>query len=222
MIGKLINLEGCDAAGKGSQVKLILKYYEQLGKKVKHIHFPMYGYSEYSEMISKFLRGEYGDNDSVDSIFVANIYAMDRYMYKPQLMNDLQENDAVIMDRYVFSNVAYQCSKTKNIDDKNHMMNGILNLEFEFLKLPYPDSILFFDVPIEEIDRRLNLGRTGEDREYLNGKQDIHEVDINFQSKVRNIYLSMNNIKNFNIIKTYNEKGILSPEDLFKNYKNLI
>ncbi len=220
MIGKLIVLEGCDAAGKGSQIKLIKEYFEDIGKKVKHIHFPMYGYSEYSEMVSKFLRGEYGDNDSVDPIFVANIYAMDRYMYKTQLINDLEENDMVLMDRYVFSNMAYQGSKIK--EEKNNIINNIFNFEFDFLKLPYPDLIIFFDVPISEIDRRLNAGRTGDDRNYLNGKQDIHEKDINFQSKVRNIYLSMNNIKNFNTIKAYNEKGILSPNELFNKYKDLI
>jgi dTMP kinase len=174
-------------------------------------------------MISKFLRGEYGDNEQVDPVFVANIYAMDRYMYKNQLIKDLEENDIVVMDRYVFSNIAYQAAKAKTDYDKEHMFE-ILNFEFGFLDLPYPDVTLFFDVQIEEIKRRLELSRTGDDRNYLNGKQDIHEKDIDYQSRVRDIYLEMNKrgTTNFFVIKTYNDNGVLSPNELFDSYVNFI
>ena len=221
---KLINLEGNDGAGKSLQIKLITQHFQNQNKKVKHIHFPMYGHNMYSEMISKFLRGEYGSNDEVDPIFVANIYAMDRYMYKNQLIKDLEENDIVVMDRYVFSNVAYQAAKTKTEYDKEHMFE-ILEFEFGFLDLPYPDVTLFFNVQIEEIERRLNIERSGDDRNYLNGKQDIHEKDISYQSKVRDIYLEMKEdrgITNFFVIDTYNKDGVLSPEDLFNSYINIL
>ena len=218
---KFIVLEGNDGAGKSLQVKLITEYYQNQGKKVKFIHFPMYGHNMYSDMISKFLRGEYGSNDEVDPIFVANIYAMDRYMYKNQLIKDLEENDIIVMDRYVFSNIAYQGAKTKTEQEEEHMFQ-ILDFEFGFLGLPYPDLVLFFDVPINEIERRLNLGRTGADRDYLNGKQDIHEKDIDYQSKVRDMYLNMTDLTNFHVINTYNEQGILNPEDLFNSFKSYL
>jgi dTMP kinase len=142
-------------------------------------------------------------------------------MYKQQLLKDLEEYDIVVMDRYVFSNVAYQAAKTKTSEEKEDM-NQIFDFEFGFLQLPYPDITIFFDVPIIEIERRLNLGRTGTDRDYLNGKQDIHEKDIDYQDKVRDIYLSMKDeeIKNFFVIKAYNEQGILTPVELFNTYKN--
>jgi dTMP kinase len=216
-MGKLINLEGCDGAGKSLQIKLITEHYQKLGKKVKFIHFPMYGHNMFSDMISKFLRGEYGGNDEVDPLFVANIYAMDRYMYKNQLLTDLEENDVVVMDRYVFSNVAYQVAKTMIPEERENLFQ-ILYFEFELLRLPYPDITMFFDVEIKEIERRLNLGRSGEDREYLNGKQDIHEKDIEYQARVREVYLDLEKYPNFYVIKTYNEKGVMTPEDLFESY----
>jgi dTMP kinase len=221
-MAKFINLEGLDSSGKSSQIKLITEYFQKQNKKVKFIHFPMYGHNMYSEMISKFLRGEYGSNDEVDPIFVANIYAMDRYMYKNQLMRDLEEYDIVVMDRYVFSNIAYQGAKTKSDDEMKDIYDEIFHFEFEFLQLPYPDMIIFFDVPISEIERRLNLERTGTDRDYLNGKKDIHEQDISYQDKVRDIYLFMKDegIKNFFVIPAYNEQGILPPIELFNTYKN--
>ena len=221
-MGKLIDLEGCDAAGKSLQIKLLKEYYEQQGKKVKHIHFPMYGHNVYSEMISKFLKGDYGNIDEVDPIFVANIYAMDRYMYKKELLKDLEDNDFVLMDRYVFSNMAYQGAKMKSHAEKDSIIRNILHFEFDFLKLPYPDLILFFDVPVKEIERRLNLDRKGDDRNYLDGKKDIHEQDINFQSDVRDIYLYLEKESNYFIVNAYNEQGILSPEDLFNSYKNYL
>lgn len=219
---KLIVLEGTDAAGKSSQVKLIKEYYESIGKKVKLIHFPMYGYSAFSDIISKFLQGEFGSVDQVDPKFVANIYAMDRYMYKNQLIKDFEENDIIIMDRYVFSNLAFQGAKIKDNDESKDLISWIIEFEFHFLELPYPDLILYLDVPIKTIEERLNQERVGDDRNYLQGKKDIHEVDIDFQRRVRDIYLSLEGHSNYSIIQTYNGDYILSPIQLFETYKNLL
>ena len=47
----------------------------------------------------------------------------------------------------------------------------------------------FLDVPFSFTEKKLLSGRTGEDRNYLNGTRDIHEESLNFQKKVREIYL---------------------------------
>ena len=219
-MGILINLEGCDSAGKSTQVKLIKHFYENKGKKIKHIHFPMYGHNMFSEMVTNFLQGQYGDNDKVDPIFVSNIYSMDRYMYKDELLKDLEENDVLLVDRYVFSNVAYQTSKIKNgyFKSKEELINHITDFEFNFLKLPYPNLILFLDVPLFEIENRLRKERIGADREYLNGKSDIHENDISYQEAVRNIYVSLQGYKNYKIVNTYDGR-VLDPKTIFDSYK---
>jgi len=218
----LITLEGNDASGKGVQVKLIKEYYESIGKKVKHIHFPMYGHNVFSDLISKFLRGEFGNIDEVDPKFVANIYAMDRYMYKNQLIKDLEDNDVVILDRYVYSNMAFQGAKYLDKDKINEIIMWILDFEFNFLELPYPNLILYLDVPIETIEKRLNNERIGSDRDYLNGGKDIHEQDINFQKKVRDIYLSFERYNEYKIINCAEGDKILNPTELFNTYKYLL
>lgn len=220
--GKIISLESCDAAGKSTQSRIIERYFIKQGKKVKKLHFPMYGHNQFSELISKFLRGEFGNINEVDPLFVANIYAMDRYMYKNQLVKDLNENDIVILDRYVFSNFAFQGAKIQDVNKRYEIIDWIWKFEFNFLSLPYPDLILFFDVPIDIIEKRLNIERKGDDRNYLNGKKDIHEQNIQFQSNVRDIYLEIKNSKNYYIIDTHNKNKILKPNELFKKYKNLI
>lgn len=223
-LGKLIVLESLDSGGKSTQIKIIKKYVEDKGLTVKCIHFPMYGYSEFSEMVSKFLIGEYGDNNDVDPVFVSNIYAMDQYMYKNQLLKDLKEFDIVLVDRYVLSNVAYQSAKVDGYNERNDMIDNIINFQFDFLKLPYPDLMLFFDVPIKEIEKRLNNNRIGDDRDYLNGKSDIHEKDITFQNKVRHMYLLLaTSIENLLVIPTCDvDEVMFSTDELFGKYEKYL
>lgn len=218
--GKLINIEACDGVGKSTQINLICEYLDSIGKTYKHIHFPMYDSNNFSEIISMFLRGDLGKNDEVDPLFVANIYAMDRYKYKPQLIKDLDEYDYVILDRYVFSNMAFQGAKYMVEEKRQSIVKWINDFEFDFLQLPYPDDIIYFDLPIDIIKERLD-GR--ENREYLKGKQDIHEADLVFQSRVRKIYLGLGVFGSYHIVDCIGKFGeVLPPEDLFENYKHLI
>lgn len=221
--GRLINLEGNDGAGKSSQIELICDYLDGIGKTYKKVHFPMYGSNKFAEVISMFLRGDLGKNDEVDPLFVANIYAMDRYKYKPQLYTDLDQYDYVILDRYVFSNMGFQGAKYVTEEKRQSIIKWINDFEFDFLKLPYPDLIIYFDLPIDVIADRINKRDNEEDREYLSGGKDIHEADLNFQSRVRRIYLGLDTFENYKIINCIGENGeVLTPMDLFSEYLDLI
>jgi len=220
--GKLIVLEGNDGAGKSSQIKEICQYLDDIGKTHKEIHFPMYGANQFADIITMFLKGDFGNVDEVDPLFVANIYAMDRYKYKPELMSDLDVYDYVILDRYVFSNMAFQGAKYQTEEKRHSIVKWIDDFEFDFLQLPYPDVVIYFNLPIDVIKDRL-VGREGEDRNYLEGKQDIHEADLKFQSRVRKIYLGLNDMDNYNIVDCLGKNDeVLSPEDLFHSYAELL
>ena len=230
--GKLIVLESCDGAGKSTQIQLITKYFESANLKCVHEHFPKYGHNEFSDIIAKFLRGEFGGVNDVDPYFVANIYAMDRFMYLPTLLKQLEENDVVLLDRYVYSNIAFQCAKVKDNVERIKLLKWIEEFEFEFLKLPRPNLTLFLDVPIDVVKERLT-DRKGEDREYLEGKQDIHEADLDFQSTVTDIYkglslilnkglYSLSEDKNYHIVECVKNDKILTPEEIFNSYKSRI
>ena len=43
-------------------------------------------------------------------------------------------------------------------------------------------------MPIGFVESKLKSQRGGQDREYLEGGQDIHEADIEFQKRVREVY----------------------------------
>jgi len=226
---KLIVLEGIDGSGKSTQIELIKKYFKEHNLKYEYIHFPFYKHNEYGEVIAAYLRGEYGEINDVNPIFVANIYAMDRYLYLPTLQKQLLENDVVLMDRYVFSNMAYQGAKYNASSQSNIMRDWINEFEFGFLELPYPNLTIFLDVPISTVEYRLKEQRNGNDRDYLNGKEDIHEKDLEFQEKVRNNYLALKDYIDYYIIdcttKLSGTKEMFrldDPEEVFDKYKELL
>jgi dTMP kinase len=143
-------------------------------------------------------------------------------MYKDQLLKDLEENDIVLLDRYVLSNIAFQGAKVEDKEKRTSLINWIRKFEFDFLGLPMADLTLFLDVPIDTIEERLSSVREGEDRDYLDGSKDIHEQDIEFQSRVRNIYKEIP-ISNYHIFNTYNQDGeILTPIEIFESFKHML
>lgn len=217
-MGKLISLSGLDASGKSTQIQLLKDIFEKNKLEYAYRHFPMYNDTLMGKVIAEYLQGKYGDINEVDPIFVANIYAMDRFLYLPELQKLLIENDVVLLDRYVFCNMAYQGAKYDNEVQSQIMRDWINEFEFGFLELPYPDLNIFFDVPIESIESRLAAPRKGDDRNYLDGKKDIHEANINFQSKVRDNYLTLKTFENFLIVSC--EKD--SPETIFKKYEETL
>jgi len=232
-MGRLIVLEGTDGAGKSTQLELIKKHLKSKRLTYDYLHFPMYGHNEFSEVIAKFLRGEFGGVDDVNPFFVANIYAMDRFLFLPELSLKLKENDVVLLDRYVFSNMAFQAGKfDKEKDPKSwdSIIDWIDKFEFEFLELPYPDLTIFFDVPMEVVKERLSQERKGSDRDYLKGKQDIHEADLEFQKRVRDTYLALyteEDYEDYHIVpcaEPLMDKSwdVFSPDKLFNSYVHII
>jgi dTMP kinase len=70
-------------------------------------------------------------------------------------------------------------------------MKWILTLEFDHFGIPKPDLNFFLDVPFSFTEKKLQSYRSGDDRTYLKGTRDIHEESLNFQKKVRDIYLKV-------------------------------
>ncbi len=215
---KFIVLEGLDGAGKSTQISLLQEYLKIKNIKYKYLHFPRTDSPYFGELIARFLRGEFGKNNEVDPYIVALLYAGDRQHAKNMVQKYLDDNNFVIIDRYVYSNIGFQCAKIEDADEKEKLKNWILSLEYEHFKIPKPDISLFLDVPLNFTKKKLTESRTGNDRDYLNGKSDIHEESIDFQSKVRDVYIGLvSEDANFNIINCSNNKNeILEPKQIFE------
>ncbi|MBA7584069.1 Thymidylate kinase [subsurface metagenome] len=211
-------IEGLDGAGKSTQINLLQDY---LGKKrieYNYLHFPRTNSQFFGEMIARFLRGEFGDISTVDPYIVALLYAGDRKDAASLIETWIKSGNLVLVDRYVFSNIAFQCAKLLNPDERELLKKWILKLEYEYYNIPKPDINLFLDVPFKFTAQRLSNAREGSERDYLNGKQDIHEANLEFQNRVREIYLQeVDSNEKIEIINcSESDDKILTPEEIFK------
>lgn len=220
----LIVLEGLDGAGKSTQVKLLKEYIQNKGEKLEYLHFPRFDAPVYGDLIAKFLRGDFGAIDQVHPQLVALLFAEDRRDAAKQIREWLDDGRCVLLDRYVYSNIAYQCSKIKDKERARELRDWIFELEYNIYKIPRPDVNLFLDVPISFVDKKLKENREGEDREYLQGKEDIHEANIQFQIDVRELYLEQTVLDNdfVRVECSGNEGQMLPPQEIFANIEKAL
>lgn len=186
---KLFVIEGVDGAGKSTQIKLLKEFFENKGYRCEYLHFPRTNAPYFGELIGRFLRGEFGSLNEVSPWLVAMLYAGDRKDASDLISSWLKKGNIVLLDRYTYSNIAYQCSKLDNYSEQETLMKWILDLEFRHFAIPVPDLNIFLDVPTSFTCKKLSSARTGDDRNYLNGTKDIHEESLAFQKKVREMYL---------------------------------
>jgi len=213
-----IVIEGLDGAGKSTQIRLLTEYLNIKGIKNEYLHFPRMDSPFFGEMIARFLRGEFGDVNQVNPYIVAMLYAGDQMDASKMIAKWLKHGETVILDRYVYSNIGFQCAKLADEAEQDRLRKWIIDLEFEYYKIPRPDLNLFLDVPFQFTKERLTETRIGDDRDYLKGKEDIHEKDLSFQERVRQIYLKQEKIDlDFKIVKCYNDDmSIKKPDEIFK------
>ncbi len=214
---KLIVIEGLDGAGKSTQISLLKNWFAERNLQCRYIHFPRTGSPWFGELIARFLRGEFGDIDSVDPYLVAMLYAGDRKDASAMIETWLEEKYFVILDRYTYSNIAYQCAKLHSKSEVMRLRDWIMKLEFEHFGIPRPDINIFLDVPFRFTEEKLKNNRQGEDRSYLMGSNDIHESSLDFQRRVREAYITIAaDDESLQVINCFNtENEILMPDDIF-------
>ncbi|HKK42268.1 MAG TPA: dTMP kinase [Bacteroidales bacterium] len=214
---KLFVIEGVDGAGKSTQIRMLSDFFTEKGYNCEYLHFPRTSAPYFGELIARFLRGEFGTLNEVNPYLVAMLYAGDRKDAATEIKNWLESGKVVLLDRYTYSNIAYQCAKLKSSEARNELMKWILALEFDHFAIPKPDLNIFLDVPFSFTEKKLSDTRTGDDRNYLNGNRDIHEEDLAFQKTVRDIYFNVATTDNrLAMVNCSNNNGkILPPGEIF-------
>lgn len=221
---RFIVIEGLDGSGKSTQIKLLLKHLKGKNIPYQFLHFPRTESPIYGELIARFLRGEFGEMSTVHPYLVALIFAGDRNEAQHTIKKWMDEGYFVLLDRYVNSNIAYQCAKLESAPDRDKLSKWIRHLEYEYNQIPQPDKSIFLDVPFGFTQEKLTNDRMGNDRDYLNGKQDIHEDDLDFQQKVREVYLELcAEDSNFVKIDCFKENHeMLAPDEIFARIRNVL
>ena len=108
---KLFVIEGVDGSGKSTQIKLLSEHLISKGHNCEFLHFPRTDAPYFGELIARFLRGEFGSLNEVDPYLVAMLYAGDRKDASDKIKGWLEKRKIVLLDRYTYSNIAYQCAK---------------------------------------------------------------------------------------------------------------
>jgi dTMP kinase len=214
---KFLVIEGLDGSGKSTQIKLIMRHLEERAIPYRYLHFPRTDSPYFGELIARFLRGDFGSLESVDPYLVAMLYAGDRKDATDQVNAWIDEGYTVLLDRYVYSNIAFQCAKIKEREKQEQLRKWILDLEFSYYKIPRPQINILLDVPFSFTRNKLTAEREGSERDYLKGLRDIHEEDLDFQKRVREIYLWQAGLcDDLKIISCVdNQGGMLAPEEIF-------
>jgi len=193
-MGKLILIEGTDCSGKETQSRLLVKKLNERGKKAVYFTFPYY-----ESPTGKIVGGPYlGKEEISNSYFpegashvpakVASLYfAADRLYNLPLLQKLLDSNDYVILDRYVYSNMAHQGGKIESKEERYKMYDFLYELEFNMLGLIKPDMVIFLHMPY------LYASVLKQNRTSLDG----HEKDPNHLKNAENSYLELSDRYNF-------------------------
>jgi dTMP kinase len=221
---KFIVIEGLDGSGKTTQINLVEEYLQKQNIKSKFLHFPRPEAPFFGEMIARFLRGDLGPIDKVDPYLVAMLYAGDRNDAAKMIREWQAQGYAVIADRYLYSNIGFQCAKVPVGAERERLAKWIKDFEYNYYGIPKPDINLFLKVPYSFTQQSLKKKRIGSDRDYLLGNDDIHEADLDFQKTVREVYLSQVVANtDFEEVDCADAVGnMLSPEDIFTKIKSKI
>ena len=154
MRGKLIVIEGTDCSGKETQAKLLIKHLKEQGMKVEVFSFPNYdsptGKIIGGPFLGKATIGEGWFEEgavSVEPKVAALYYAADRRYNLPKIEEKLNQGISLILDRYVYSNMAHQAGKIEDTNERMNMYAWLDILEFKLLELPKPDIALFLHMP---------------------------------------------------------------------------
>ena len=219
-----IVLEGVDGSGKSTQIANLQRLFAEQGIPTEYLHFPRFDAPYFGDLIARFLRGELGSVEQVDPYIVAMLYAGDRRDAAEMIRGWIAEGRVVICDRYVYSNIGYQCAKVADNEERERLREWILSLEYDYFKIPRPDVSLFLDVPFAFTERKLlQEQREGDDRAYLHGKKDIHEQSIDLQRQVRQVYIDAAQYDEaMHVVDCSHDGEMASPEEIFGRIKAVV
>lgn len=183
----LIALEGIDGSGKGTQAQRLYDRLRTAGHTASLISFPRYEATLFGRAIGEFLNGRFGSLEQVSPFLAALLYAGDRFESKDVLRSAIDQNEFVILDRYVASNVAHQGAKL-DAEERRKLAAWIHEIEYGVYRLPRPDLTILLDLPASQAQM---LIATKQARSYTKRKADLQEADGRYLELVREVYLEL-------------------------------
>ncbi|HLE48473.1 MAG TPA: thymidylate kinase [Patescibacteria group bacterium] len=186
--GKFIVVEGADGTGKKTQTDMLNEALKREGYPVEMFDFPQYETTFFGALVGRFLKGEFGSLNDVNSYLASLTFAGDRWQAKEKISALKDEGKIVIANRYFLSNVAHQSAKLHR-DKRDEFERFLQTLEYGIYGIPKEDLNIILTVPPEISQRLIEEKST---RAYLGGiKKDIQEDNLDYQREVSAVYLEL-------------------------------
>lgn len=167
MKNKFIVFEGIDGSGKSTQCSLLYSYIASLNIPVKHLAEPTSGV--YGQQIRKMLQSE--TPVSVDEQI--RLFIEDRQQdFELNIKPCMEQGKTIVMDRYFYSNAAYQGSSLISPEDIIRK-----NIDKGF---PLPDRVYYIDIDPAEAMRRITARSASGKTELFEKKTFLEGVRKNF------------------------------------------
>lgn len=212
MRGKIIVIEGTDCSGKETQSKLLVKKLKDAGICVENYSFPCYETATGKIVGGPLLGKKYiGESyfleglPNVDSKIVSLYTAADRKYNIKLIIDKLNAGINVVLDRYVYSNMAFQGAKFKDDLQRLQFFEWIESLEFGLLELPKSDINIFLHMNIDQTIELLSKRK--EDG-------DANERCPEYLKKCEQTYLLLASKYNFKTIECVKNDKIRDIDDI--------
>lgn len=169
MRGLFITVEGMDGSGKTTQYDLICEYLKGLDIPITRLRDPG------GTVVGESIRDIVLDNtiDDMSSMTELLLYAASRaQLVEKKIKPMIAEGRFVVCDRFIDSNVAYQCY------GRGIVQEAVMTINKYAADGITPDLTFFFDLPPEESKKR--VANKTEDR--------IEMEDIDFHKRVYSGY----------------------------------
>lgn len=173
--GKFITFEGCDGAGKSTQIEMLAEYFQKTGTPFLVTREP--GGGKISEAIRTIILD--GKNGSMTDECEALLFAAARAQHLSDVVEPaLEAGKIVLCDRYVDSSFAYQATARGLGDSFIGKINAFALERF------LPDLTFFIDLTPQEAFRRKH-GADKNDRMEQAGAAFHEKVYEGFKNRVK-------------------------------------
>ena len=125
-------------------------------------------------------------------------------------MRMMEENDVIVLDRFVGSNLAHQYAKLEG-EARIALIEWIEKVEFEVFALPRPTLTILIDMS-SQMSRELVSRKAA--RDYTTQEADLQESDLPYLEKVRRCYLALSHSRlDWRTVHGLNDDGELKSID---------
>lgn len=186
-MGLLVAIEGIDGSGKGTQATRLRDSLRSTGLRCELLSFPRYRDTQFGAKIGDFLNGRFGNLDQVSPFLVSLLFAGDRFESRKLLLQAVADNDIVVCDRYVASNIGHQAAKVDGAE-RQELIRWVQYIEHELYELPHADHTIFLDLPARHATKLIALKAQ---RSYTDQAADLQEADAVYLQRVHDVYAQL-------------------------------